>query len=50
MEELKHQELLPDFQELLNAEHKDGVTFASFQKRAQNAIQELVYTSKPNPT
>lgn len=49
MEELKHQELLPDFQELLNAEHKDGVTFASFQKRAQNAIQELVYTSKPNP-
>jgi len=49
MEELKYEELLPNFQELQNGEKTDGITFASFQKRAQNAVQELVYTSRPNP-
>lgn len=54
MEELKYQELLPDFQNLVTVdsvpeEKKKEITFASFQDRAKNTLQELVFTSKPNP-
>lgn len=49
MEELTYRELLPDFGELEKAEIPGEATFASFQKRAQSAVQELVYTSKRNP-
>ncbi len=51
MQELKHTDLLPNFLgiELNDSEKSTQVTYASFQERAHNAIEELAYTSKSNP-
>lgn len=49
MKELSAEELLPKLPNLEINEQEKVVTFASFQKRAKSAIQELVYTDKANP-
>ncbi|MGN1392814.1 MAG: AAA family ATPase [Succinivibrionaceae bacterium] len=49
MKELSYTELLPNIPDVNTNSTSDDITFASFQKRAQSAIQELVYTEKNNP-
>ena len=49
MKELSWEMLRPAIADIGSLDDEKRVTFASFQKRAQSAVQELVYTEMPNP-
>ncbi len=49
MKELTYEKLSPSISDLGDLNDKSKVTFATFQKRAFSALQELVYTEMPNP-
>ncbi len=49
VKELSWEMLRPAIADIGSLDDEKKVTFASFQKRAQSAVQELVYTEMPNP-